>query len=416
MRAEAKGANNMQLAKEPIKDSLDLYGAFAKEISCNRAKFSKSDAEQLLDSIKRELIVSNRSPLMDAACLSCRCFLSANRMSVCKFEPSSFFISDSGRRTVIPSFDAWYLVILLSAYLTCGAISEDSEKLLPFFFGNYVPKKPHSDDYYKALQMIDAGVCACRRTMYSLYASGSDAAPEKSSPHESVSAAPGKQAEEHPAAVTADSEKEKEAILDSARKQAEEERQKIVNAANEEADRIIQRASIEAEKRIAAARKKITETIDDKRVQSAAEAQEQLQHGFSEVRTALLKANDMMKNLEDTVSESSIKKVSGQLLELFNLIADTKDSTLELARKGNDQSLENTAYNMDVFLDMITEYMAEYGIRSIASTPGDKFLPKYHAAGPGSQQFDPRSASIKASRRTGFLWGEQVLQKEQVEI
>ena len=25
-------------------------------------------------------------------------------------------------------------------------------------------------------------------------------------------------------------------------------------------------------------------------------------------------------------------------------------------------------------------------------------------------------ASIKASRRTGFLWGEQVLQKEQVEI
>ena len=124
----------------------------------------------------------------------------------------------------------------------------------------------------------------------------------------------------------------------------------------------------------------------------------------------------MIKNLEDTVSESSIKKVSSQLLELFNLIADTKDSTIDLARKNNDQSLENTAYNMDVFLDMIIEYMAEYGIQSITSMPGDKFVPKYHTLKTGNQQFDPRNASIKLSKRTGFLWGEQVLQKEKVEF
>lgn len=65
---------------------------------------------------------------------------------------------------------------------------------------------------------------------------------------------------------------------------------------------------------------------------------------------------------------------------------------------------------------MIIEYMAEYGIQSISSMPGDKFSPKYHTIGTGNQQFDPRSASIKVSKRTGFLWGEQVLQKEQVEI
>ena len=101
---------------------------------------------------------------------------------------------------------------------------------------------------------------------------------------------------------------------------------------------------------------------------------------------------------------------------MFNLIADSKESAFDLARQNRDQDLENTAYNMDVFLDMIIEYMEEYGIKPIVSSPGDKFSSKYHTTGVSNQQFDPRSTFIKASRRTGFLWGEQVLQKEQVEI
>ena len=398
------------------KSSIDLYGAFAKEISYGRCELEKSDVKQLLDYIKRELIISGRSSLMDAAYLSCQHFFLMSRMPVYKFEPSSFFVSKAGRRIEIPAFDAWYIIDLLSEYLTGGAITEDIERLLPYFFGNYVPKDLHPADFRKALQKTDAGIYECRKMMYSLYSSGSDAALEGLSSHDSVSAAPRKQAENYSAAVSADIAKEKEEILDSARKQAEEEREKMIHAANEEAERIIQRASFEAEQKISIARKKIVEAIENSQKQSAIEAQQQLQHGFSEVRSALLKANDMIKNLEDTVSESSIKKVSSQLLELFNLIADTKDSTADLARKNNDQNLENAAYNMDVFLDMIIEYMAEYGIQSITSMPGDNFSPKYHTVGISNQQFDPRSASIKVSKRTGFLWGEQVLQKEQVEI
>jgi hypothetical protein len=395
------------------KTSIDLYGALAREVSYRRYRLEKSDVEQLLNYIKQELIISNRSSLIDAAYLSCRLFFSSNRVPVYKFEPSSFFISDSDRHTEIPAFDAWYIIILLSEYLS-GAITEDIERLLPYFYGNYVPQNPRSSVFHKALQKIDAGIFECRKIMYSHYSSEIDATPKGLSSHDSVAVAHTKQADNHSAAVTEDVEREKEEIIDLARKQAEEERQRIINAANEEAVRIIQRASFEAEQKISTARKKIIETINN-RGQSAIEA-EQLQRGFSEVRSALLKANDMIKNLEDTVSESSIKKVSSQLLELFNLIADTKDSTVDLARKNNDQNLENTAYNMDVFLDMIIEYMAEYGIQSISSMPGDKFSPKYHTIGTGNQQFDPRSASIKVSKRTGFLWGEQVLQKEQVEI
>ncbi len=398
------------------KSSIELYGALAREIaSYRREGVEKNDIDQLLDYIKRELIVSNHSSLIDTAYWSCQRFFSTNHMPVYKFEPSSFFVSGSGKHTEIPVFDAWFIIVFLSKYLAIGAITEDIERFLPYFFGNDIPPDLRPDVFYKTLQKIDAGIFECRKTMYSLYSSGTDAAPEGSSSRDNVSVVHSKQVEDRSAAVTEDIEKEKEEILDSARQQAEEERQKIINTANEEADRIIQRASFEAEQKTSVARRKFLETIENNREESVKEAQ-LLQHDFSEVRSALFKANEMIKKLEDTVSESSIKKVSSQLLELFNLIADTKDSTVDLAKKSNDKNLENTAYNMDVFLDMIIEYMAEYGIQSIISMPGDKFSPKNHTIGTGNQQFDPRSASIKVSKRTGFLWGEQVLQKEQVEI
>lgn len=397
------------------KSSIDLYDALSREISHRKYRLEKSDVEQLLDYIKRELIISNRSSLLEVAYLSCQLFFKTNRLSVHKFEPSSFCVSSSIRHMEIPAFDAWHIIILLSKYLTGVAITENIERLLPCFFGKYVPKNPCLSDFYKALQKIDTGVYECRKTMYDLYSSGTNIDPEGLSLRNSTFVDHRKQVEDNSTTITEDIEKEKEVTLNLARQQAEEERQRIINSANEEANRIIQRASFEAEQKLSIARKKILETIEINRGESVKEAQ-QLQHSFLEVRSALFKANDMIKNLEDTAYESSIKKVSRQLLELFNLIADTKDSTVDLARKNNDQNLENAAYNMDVFLDMIIEYMAEYSIQSISSMPGDKFLPKYHTIGTSNQQFDPRSALIKLSKRTGFLWGEQVLQKEQVEI
>lgn len=400
------------------KSSMDLYNEFAK-IAAARKLFSgyrlkKSDVEQLLECIKRELIISGRSPLIDAAYFSCESYFSTHRMPGCKFVTTSFVVSDSGAYERIPTFDAWYIIIFLSGYLTSGEITGDIERFLPYFFDGYKPKPTRPGELREALQKIDAGVRGYRKSMYD-FCSSRSVAPERSSSHESVPTADKKRAEDYLATAKADIEKEKVAILDSARKQAEKERQEIIDAAYEEEKKIIQRASAETEKKISIAKKRIAEAIEENQNNFAMEAQ-LLQQGFSEVRSALLTANDMIKKLEDTASESSIRKASNQLLELFNLIADTKDSTIDLARESDDQSLENAAYNMDVFLDMIIEYMAEYGIRPIASVQGDKYQPKYHAAGKDNQRFDPRSALIKASKRTGFLWGEQVLQKEQVEI
>lgn len=143
---------------------------------------------------------------------------------------------------------------------------------------------------------------------------------------------------------------------------------------------------------------------------------ESVQQNFDSVRQALLKTNEMITRLEKAMSEDVVRKISSQFLSLFNLVADSRESVFELACKVNCRCLGDVVYNLDVFLDMIAEYLSDYKIRSIVSRPGDKFSGRYHEAVPCGLQFDPGSALVKSSKRKGFLWGEVVLQKERVEI
>ena len=211
-------------------------------------------------------------------------------------------------------------------------------------------------------------------------------------------------------------ESEAREIVESARRQGESKKQSVLDAAQEQADKIIHDASIIADKKIAEAQKRILDLSANKRLNEYTDEHSSTEECFSAVREALVKANESIKRLEDSVSESITRKAYTQLIELYNLIADAKDSTFSLASQTNSQDLENAACNMDVFLDMLVEYLADYGVQTIASFPGDAFSAKHHTLGKTGIQFDPRNARILRSLRNGFIWGEQVLQKERVEI
>ena len=71
--------------------------------------------------------------------------------------------------------------------------------------------------------------------------------------------------------------------------------------------------------------------------------------------------------------------------------------------------------NLTAFMDMISEYLDEYGVRTICSESGTPFDGKYHEAGDGGM-FDPKRAVVGCSLRRGFCWGAQVLQNERVRL
>ncbi|EHO49531.1 hypothetical protein HMPREF9099_02869 [Lachnospiraceae bacterium oral taxon 082 str. F0431] len=408
--------------------SLDLYNKIPRKFGFERTKPTSKDVERLLEAMKAELIINGYSPLLDAAFNECVNYCTNQRIATIKFRAENFCFTELNRRRIIPTFDAWQFPILLSKYMGSGSVLSTIEKLLPFFWGNYVPNKPDPGSLQQAFETIDIQVVEQRRKMYQgVLGSSRRTIPEDFVITELVKQENAdkvktlmKEAEEEKRTIIAQAhtqaESEARGIVESARRQGESEKQAVLDSAQKQANKIIYNASLIADKKIAEAKRRVHELSADKRFNEFNAEQQSTEQHFAEVRDALVKTNESIKLLEDAVSESVTRKAYTQLIELYNLIADTKDSTYSLALQTNSQDLENAAYNMDVFLDMLVEYLADYGVQTILSFQGDHFSTKNHTLGKTGIQFDLKHARIVRSLRNGFVWGEQVLQKERVEI
>lgn len=412
--------------------SLDIYNKIPREFRFSRTKPTVKHVEDLLEIMKAELIISSYSPLLDASFNKCSYYCSNHRIATIKFDANNYYITEMRRRSALRTFDALQFPILLSDYMNGSLSANTIEKLLPYFWGNYVPKDPDPRRVLQAFKAIDTLIVELRRKMYTgMPVNGMDSKsviPKDFVITELVKQEiadkvkiPMMEAEEEKkksiiAQAHVQAESKAREIVESARRQGESEKQSVLDAAKEQADKIIHNASIIADKKIAEAKKRILDLSANKRLNEYADEHSSTEECFSAVREALVKANESIKRLEDSVSESITRKAYTQLIELYNLIADTKDSTFSLALQKNSQDLENAAYNMDVFLDMLVEYLADYGVQTIASFQGDVFSAKHHTLGKTGIQFDPRNACISRSLRNGFIWGEQVLRKERVEI
>lgn len=411
--------------------SLDVYNNIPREFSFGRTRPTVKDVEGLLEKMKAELVISSYSALLDASFNECIYYCSIQRIAKIKFDASNYYLTKMRRHSVLPTFDAWQIPILLSDYMNGSLSTSNIEKLLPYFWENYVLRDPDPRRLLQAFKTIDTLVVEVRQKMY-IGMPGNSKDSSSFIPEDFIITELVKQeidgrvktlmmeVEEEKKTIIAQAHTQAEAeareIVESARRQSESEKQNVLDLAQEQANKIIYNASVIADKKIAEAKKRVLELSADKRLGEYNAEHDSTVQQFSAVREALVKANESIKLLEDSVSEHITKKAYTQLIELYNLIADTKDSTFLLSLQTNSQNLENVAYNMDVFLDMLVEYLADYGVQTIASFQGDAFSAKHHTLGKTGIQFEPRNARISRSLRNGFIWNEQVLQKERVEI
>lgn len=396
--------------------SLDVYNRISRELNFRKTKPTVEDIESLLETMKAELIICSYSVLLDASFNECVYYCANQRIATIKFKASSYYFSEMRRHSVLPTFDAWQFPIFLSEYMSGSLSKSYMEKLLQYFCGNYVPKDPDPRRLLQAFKTIDTLVVETRRKMYTGLSGGSQPGDTSLSEDFVITELVKQKVADKVQTLMTKAESEAREIIESARRQGESEKQSVLDVAQEQADKIIHNASIVADKKIAEAQKRILDLSANKRLSEYAAEHSRTEECFFAVREALVKVNESIKLLEDSISESITRKAYTQLIELYNLIADTKDSTFSLALQTNSQELENAAYNMDVFLDMLVEYLADYGVQTIASFHGDSFSAKHHTLGKAGIQFDPRNACISRSLRNGFIWGEQVLQKERVEI
>lgn len=366
--------------------SVHQYYKLYRECAGGRP-LTMDDLVRLVEQVSRELVVSGFSSLLNLVYEKCAASLTyasefPHTYRRFSYEPEHFRLDRTKGDIKMTVTTAYSLLWLVYRYVGDSLSQRDVEKCLPVIFSRDARLEMYADDANKCFYTIDDYVYQRRFELYE--ASRSPHAGEAEGPSEAMA---GRGAESG-------------------------------NGSAETPD-VTSRQPGET----SAADRQTATAIREIRGRAHAEEQERVDAGLRDVRTALMEANELMRGLERTVSEANVRKASDQLLDLYNLIADTRDSLAGALRRSAGELSEptrgllmDTLHNLGEFLIMISEYLADYGIDTIATDPGEPFAPKLQAVRSDVGDFDPRTAVVVASRRNGFIWGEQVLQKELVEI
>lgn len=439
----------MSVERSSLEQYWELQSLFSGRNALFKKMPSKKDIIQLLDYMKWELIQTGSSSLMNAAISILYHYYERQGEQDRLTNPiqySIYVFEESNMNSSMSLFDASFLVSLLADYMNNAINHGALELFLKKVFKNNMPNYfPYIVETCQALNCIDG----CIRNLKSeslgqtyLHKSNAPIVNEEQNIESSFDGGHNMTSTQDKIRITKDEQgehfkdadkqvnEEESDLLRRVKQQAESERDLILNTAKQEANEILRKARLDSDLQIKKTNVRIAQAnaqiVQSKARSILRETQERkdrhlqetqwIRKCFVEVKDELIQTNACMKKLEDSILEMTTKKIYIQYLELFNLIADSRDSAWEVSHQTNNQDLENTAYNLEAFLDMITEYLSDFGIQTVITNPGERFSAKFHSAENAGDTFDPRLAMVKRSLRRGFVWGEQVLQKEKVEV
>ena len=143
--------------------------------------------------------------------------------------------------------------------------------------------------------------------------------------------------------------------------------------------------------------------------------QANLTQAIAELQTPAQKLLEDLRNFSQNLAENYIVQFAMTQIELFNLIADNFAWHAPRAETSQNRNYLDAVENYKVYLEMIIDALANFGIEEISSDAGDKFDGKIHDV-KNKKDFYPPTATIKKSLRTGFRYGNLILQKEAVEV
>jgi hypothetical protein len=365
--------------------SLDFF-------STNREQYinsSPEDQKRIMDSlfkiIKRELIVSGSSPLLNILISVFKLYFEQHYRSKI-YEPKYFTYRFSNELKISINYSHKMIIGFFEYFL--------NRKVSDVF------EKSKGDDtlneFNSILRMIDNEVYKLREKIFS----DSELLSSKQyRSEEEFNDLGSHQNNEFSAALIVEAENQSKAIIEKTQFQA--------NSIIEETNKLIALRIEEANKRVIG----ISHSNISKRY---SDDQKNINDGIEQIRLNLLDVNEKMRKLESNFYESSQHKAFTQLIELYNIIADNKDSMTNLYQDRPNSDLSNIIQNLSIYMDMISEYLIDYGVRTLLSESGQKFDSKQHDSNTKKLMFDPRGLVVSESIRCGFSWKNEIIQKEKV--
>lgn len=396
------------------KSSLWLYEQLRQNAVQSESRPTVEAVKQLLGRMERELLIDGCSPLFSSVAEIYPSRSVINILSK-RYVPKSFTLDSVQEK--IPVYDSYILISCLAESMRGGDIAQQLDEALPFFFSNSPAKTADLSAKHinETIQAIDR-LIPQRRTALLVPKAQTTPVNETSS----QSAVRTEKDDQKIEVVDGASESAPDVIADT---RVESDAQNpVVMDAQALAEQIIADAEAMAAHKIAMADQRVIELTHAQRLQHSQEAQHTysegvytLQQTLQEINTQMKLVGEQTRKLDTLVTEEAIRKAHINLIELYNLVADTRDSQMERVQDTQNEDLKNSACNLDVFLDMIAEYLADYGIVTISTEPNAAFNPTFHVVPQTMKNYNPQSLIVRRSVRKGFAWGEQVLQKERVE-
>ena len=157
--------------------------------------------------------------------------------------------------------------------------------------------------------------------------------------------------------------------------------------------------------------KKLSEMRQDESSEHYHIDRTEIKDGITQAREELNKINFSLGKIIDSVQAQSIDNIYRQYSYLYFTICDIHS----FYSQQNDVQAKKFCNNLESFMEIIEESLAEYGILAIRTNEGSMFQGKFHKVA-GADDFNPKSSVIKKSLRAGFIWDDVVKEKELVEI
>lgn len=443
---------------QSMKSSKDIYFALCKSKQSLFPVIRAEDAVSLITTIQRELFFDFGSELLDACYSVWIRYAKKVGFRDCTYSPRAFRLVYTEAPYELSGYDAYMIFKLLADELVGEKIYDAASKWLTRYLGKrYNYSSPKDNCLDAQLKRIDEELVRQHRRILYQYRKLT----------ETLESDPATLGMVHAAKVQADciieeAERRRDVIItqannlvqegsrlrsegeqaarkmydaaETAERQRTEQAQELLNKAREDAETIKQDAEAKASECLKKTQKQADGILEDCKQQTEellararAKAQEIKQNALDEKYTTcneslkagmdlvvqqFIQTQEAMRNLDAQLAQSQLLKIFDTFYSLYELIDMNKQSLQTLP-----DEYSYICENMDTFLEVIQEGLADFGIQTVISAPDCPYNGKLHGV-QGSTMFDPSTAAIKRSVRPGFVNRAtgNVLQKELVEL
>ena len=143
--------------------------------------------------------------------------------------------------------------------------------------------------------------------------------------------------------------------------------------------------------------------------------QAELMQSMKALQMPAQKLLEDLRNFSNNLTNNYIVQFAACQIELFNLISENLNWHRARAENSLNKDYCDAVENYTIYLDMIIDALANFGIDEILSAAGTHFDGKIHDV-KNTKNFFPQTAKIKKSLRSGFRYNDLILQKEAVEV